>query len=162
MSMAKKRQPNRRNAELARIHLVAKELGMDREQYEAMLWTVARVETAAELDGAGRRGVLDHLSSHQRARRKPYYPGVPHNIESDAQLQKIEALLTEMGLPWSYADSIARRMWNIERTAWLRSPEHKRGIITALIRRRDKQVGEDRAARQAERAHRRDKAARRL
>lgn len=153
--MTQRKVPDQRRRDLARIHLAAKELGMDDEQYRAMLWTVARVESAADLDAVGRRAVLAHLASHKQARRQPHYPGAPHNLGRDEQLLKIEALLAEMRLPWRYADSIARRMWGIERTAWVRSPEHKRGIITALIKRRDKLVAEARDGREAERDFRR-------
>lgn len=130
---------DRRQAELAKIHIAAKELGMDDEQYRAVLWTVARVDSAKDLDSAGRAAVLDHLRSRGfksaatgQTRKRPYYPGVPHNIDNDEQLRKIEALLADMGLSWSYADAIAKRMWKVERVAWVRSWPRKRAIITAL------------------------------
>lgn len=154
--MASTNHAHRRRAELARIHMLAKELGMDREQYEAVLWTVARVDSAAALDADGRRRVLDHLAGRQRG-AKPRYPGAPHNLAEDEQLQKIEALLAEMKLPWRYADSIAQRMWGIERVAWVRDPKRKAGIITALIRRRNRLKG----GAEPERAHQRRRAQRR-
>lgn len=52
-----------RTRELAKIHLAAKQLGLDRETYEAMLFTLARVRSAGELDIAGRAKVLAHLQS---------------------------------------------------------------------------------------------------
>ncbi|MOA08317.1 hypothetical protein D3C78_1280730 [compost metagenome] len=47
-------------------------------------------------------------------------------------ITKIEAQLADMGLPWSYADAIARRMYGIERCAWLRDPKQLKGMIAAL------------------------------
>ncbi|PND33757.1 regulatory protein GemA, partial [Achromobacter pulmonis] len=47
-------------------------------------------------------------------------------------LQKIEAYLADMKLPWSYADTIARQQTGIERVAWLRKQEDLRGVIAAL------------------------------
>lgn len=52
-----------RRAELAKIHLAKKQLGLDDETYRAMLWMVARVHSAADLDDAGRQAVLDHLKA---------------------------------------------------------------------------------------------------
>lgn len=53
--------PDRRRRELGRIHILAKQLGMSREQYEAVLWTVARVNSSRELDGHGRSEVIKHM-----------------------------------------------------------------------------------------------------
>jgi len=50
-----------RRTDLAKIHIAKKDLGMDDETYQAMLWTVARVHSAADLDEAGRQAVLSHL-----------------------------------------------------------------------------------------------------
>lgn len=52
-----------RNIDLAKIHLAKKQLGLDDETYRAMLWTVARVNSAADLDQYGRSKVLQHLKS---------------------------------------------------------------------------------------------------
>lgn len=45
---------------------------------------------------------------------------------------KVEALLADMWLSWSYADAIAKQMWGIPRTAWARSPKHLQAMIAAL------------------------------
>ena len=50
-----------RNAELAAIHIAKAEAGMADDSYRDMLWTICRVRSAADLDYAGRRRVLDHL-----------------------------------------------------------------------------------------------------
>lgn len=55
--------PDLRKRELAAIHIARQQLGMDDGTYRDMLWTVARVRSAADLDFAGRQRVLDHLSS---------------------------------------------------------------------------------------------------
>lgn len=58
-----------RRIELAQIHMAAAELGMDtadqnpESAYRSMLWTCARVRSAADLDFAGRRKVIQHLKS---------------------------------------------------------------------------------------------------
>lgn len=50
-----------RRTDLAKIHIAKKDLGMDDETYQAMLWTVARVHSAADLDEAGRQAVISHM-----------------------------------------------------------------------------------------------------
>jgi phage gp16-like protein len=50
-----------RRRELAQIHLAKKQLGMDDDAYRDLLFTVARVRSAADLDWTGRKRVLDHF-----------------------------------------------------------------------------------------------------
>lgn len=131
-----------RRRELAKIHLAAKSLGMDaadkdpNSDYRAMLWAVARVRSAADLDEAGRRRVLDHLKACGfRAKRTERSFGKPHNLasgERGPQLTKIEALLASAGRPWAYADGMAKRMYHVERLAFC-NPAQLQGIIAALV-----------------------------
>lgn len=138
-------QPHdKRRRQLAQIHIAAKQLGLDDDTYRAMLREVAGVTSAGDLTDTGRRRVLDHLRRlgwHARPTRKRIaYPGTPHNIDREAQLQKIEAQLADMGLPWSYADAIARRQTGIERVAWVRSREQLAAIIAALAVEQEKRA----------------------
>lgn len=136
--MPRPRTPTRQ-AELAKIHIAKKQLGLDEDTYRDMLWTVARVRSAKELDGAGREAVLEHLKAQGFTGRRRY-PGRPHNIDSadrGPQLKKIEALLAEAGRPWAYADSIARRMFKRERVA-LCYPEELSKLIGLLMREAEK------------------------
>ena len=129
--------PDRRRRELARIHIGAKALGLDRDGYEVMLWTVARVKSAADLDERGRRAVLAHLTA-VGFRARPggrTHPGRPHNIESGDRgpmLKKIEALLADAGRPWAYADAMARRMCHVERVAFCDLAQLRK-LVSALV-----------------------------
>lgn len=57
--------PAGRNIELAKIHMAAAALKLikkcDDSGYRDMLWSIARVRSAKDLDDAGRERVLDHL-----------------------------------------------------------------------------------------------------
>lgn len=120
-----------RRRELAKIHLAAKQLGMDRAAYEEMLWTVARTKSAGALDAAGRARVLDHLKA---CGFKPKTAGRPHNIRSSdrrAQLGKIEAFLAEAKRPWSYADALAKRLCKVDSLTFCNA-EQLGDIIAAL------------------------------
>lgn len=80
-----------RNSELAQIHLAAKELGLDRDTYEDMLFSVARVRSAGSLDWAGRKKVLDHLKA-RGWKKKPGKKKVTRRLAGDAESKKIRAL----------------------------------------------------------------------
>jgi len=81
MTTARKPVPGRNN-HLAMIHIAAQQLGMDESTYRDMLWTVARVRSAKDLDAAGREAVLVHLAAcgwkdprHASHRRPTYRKG---------------------------------------------------------------------------------------
>ena len=117
-----------RSGALAQIHISKAQLGLDDGTYRDMLFAIARVRSAKDLDHAGRAKVLEHM---KRCGWKPMPPktkpaagtvraGEPHNLHSEArgpQLKKIEALLADAGRPWAYADGMAYRMFGIQRVA---------------------------------------------
>lgn len=135
-----------RQRELARIHLLKKELGLDRDQYECVLFTVAKVESAAQLDAHGRQAVIRQLQS--RLPKRAPHRGKPGNSDSADRraLKKIEALLTDASLPWSYASSIARRMYGKLRLEFC-SAEELAGVVAALHRKAVKDLRADLEAR---------------
>lgn len=102
-------KPNR-TRQLARIHCLKRDIGMTDEQYEAVLWTIARVDSAKDLDAHGRAQVIQQLQTRLKATRKAGYPGRPHNADTRPRIQKIEALIADAGRPWAYADTLAKRI----------------------------------------------------
>lgn len=121
-----------RNRELGRIHILKKDLGLDDDQYRVVLWTVARVDSSRDLDSHGRRQVIEHLESHVKARAKKF-PNRPHNTDTPKRLEltKIEALLTDAGKPWAYAEAMAKRMCRKDRIAFCGAGDLAK-IIAAL------------------------------
>lgn len=121
-----------RNLEIAKIHIAKQQLGLDDETYREVLWTVARVRSSKDLTTDGRRKLLAHFIARgfepKKAKR---FPGRPHNVDSSPQLKKIEALLADGRLPWSYADAIAKRMFNVDRIAFCDGAQLQK-IIAAL------------------------------
>lgn len=127
-------RPDLRNRELAAIHIAKAQLGLDRATYEDMLWTVARVRSAADLDFAGRKQVLDHLQAQgfqSRRRRAGPPPANLYSQERGPLLRKIEALLAASGRHWFYADGIAKRMFKIELVRWC-APDQLHKVVAAL------------------------------
>lgn len=124
---------DRRAAELGRIHILKKDLGLDEDQYRAMLWTVGRVESSRDLDSYGRQAVIDHLTAHARLAGK--LRAAPQRPSGDkAKLtSKVRALLMDAQPPRddAYADGIARQMFGVERFTWC-APVQLRKLIAAL------------------------------
>lgn len=118
-----------RNRELAKIHIAAKNLGMDEDAYRDMLWAVARVRSAADLDEAGRRRVLDHLKacgfkSKRTSRPRP-------SQDREALVGKVRVLLHAMNLPDVYADGMSKKMFHVERYEWC-NPDQLHRLVAAL------------------------------
>lgn len=112
------------------IHIAKAQLGMDDETYQQMLFSVARVMTASELDEHGRQRVIEHLKA-RGFKAKRSFPGRPHNVDSNPLLRKIEALLTVGRKPWSYADAMAKRMFEKDRVAFC-DDEQLQKLVAAL------------------------------
>lgn len=102
-----------RNTELAKIHIAAQQLGLTRagddSTYRDMLWSIARVRSAKDLDAAGRRAVLDHLRACGWQERRP---SAPHRYKKGTQAALIRWLwtqLAEAGLVRDPSDRALRR-----------------------------------------------------
>lgn len=119
-----------RGKELGMIHVAKKQLRLDDDAYRAMLWSVARVRSAADLDAAGREAVIAHLrargfkTTSKRRARPP--------ADRAELVAKIRALLIAADhRPDAYADGIARHMFRVERFEWC-DPDQLRRIVAAL------------------------------
>lgn len=121
---------------LAQIHIAKAQLGLDDDTYRAMLWAQARVKSARDLDHAGRAKVLAHLAAcgAKLGRELPAYPGKPRRTPADraAQINKIEALLTDAGRPWAYVQAMCKRMCQLDAIEFA-TPEHLQKLIAALM-----------------------------
>ena len=123
-----------RNVNLAKIHIAKAQLGMDDDAYRALLGRVAGVRSAKDLEP---RQVTQVLAEFERLGWKPESkqqgratPKVPQNRK--VVLKKVEALLASASRPWSYADAMAKRMFQRERVEWLDDDQLYR-LMQALI-----------------------------
>lgn len=127
----------RRKRDLAAIHASKKQLGLDDDTYRDLVERVSSetgnpgVRSSAELTDDGRRKLLEEMR-RQGAVKPGQYPGRPKHMPKGDMMKRVEQLLTGMGLPWSYADTLAKHMYRCERVAWLKTTAHLRGIIAAL------------------------------
>lgn len=121
---------DRRKTDLAKIHLLKKDAGLDDDAYRDMLERLTGQRSAGKLNGPERNKVLIHLSKHAN---KKHYPGRPNNLDKSPQLRKIEALLAEAKRPWKYAHAMAEKMYHKKRLEWCDGDELG-GIIAALMK----------------------------
>ena len=129
---------------VAKIHIAKNQLGMDDDTYRAMLQSVAGVNSSKELTPQGIDAVIKHLKGLGAVFTVPKGKGKrPHNTYSQGdkakQLQKVEALLTDLGLSWDYAKAMAKHMYKKDALEFL-SPGELTGIITALVKKQQKQA----------------------
>ncbi len=118
-----------RNIELGKIHLGAKQLGLEDNAYRDMLWTIARVRSSADLDEQGRQDVIEHLrrcgAVFTRTRRTR--PAVGRK----KLVSKVRAFLTEAERPDAYADGMAQKMFGVDKFEWLDRDQLSR-LVAAL------------------------------
>ena len=125
-----------KKAEIAKIHIAKKQLGLDDETYRAVLMNHGGVNSSKELTPQGRAKVLAHFKA-SGFNAINTQPKRPKTVDTKPQLSKIEALLTDMALPWSYALAIAKQMYQKDRLEFCTAKELG-GIITALIKKQTK------------------------
>lgn len=134
--------PDTRRRELAQIHIAKAQINMADESYRDMLWTVGRVRSAADLDWAGRKSVLDHLRACGFKPKPPVKPKPArggawdwvNNAAPDRQamLRKIAVMLKDADREKAYADGVAAHMFGIERVEFC-APDQLHKIVSALV-----------------------------
>jgi phage gp16-like protein len=128
----------RRNSQLAAIHAAKRTLDLEECEYRDLIERVSAtkgkpVRSAKDLSSAQLAAVLDEFKRKGGIKASPKTKGKPKNFDSMPQMiTKIEALLADMKLPWSYADAIAKQQFRIQRVAWCRHEDQLRAIIAAL------------------------------
>lgn len=109
-----------RTALLAKIHIGKKELRLDDETYRDVLWRVTGKRSAKELSNDELRRVLTDMSAKGFVpKRKKAYQTPDVIAKKRSLIGKIEAMLADMNLPWSYADGMANTMFGVAKVQWL-------------------------------------------
>ena len=142
-----------RKAQLAKVHIAKKELGLEDDTYRDLIKKVGGlnpfyvngvgkkraegVNSSSHLTAIGLRILLEELKD-AGFKGKKTFKGRPHAIDStsnprSAQLKKVEALLADAKRPWAYAEAMALRMYKKQNLTFC---DHKElsGIITALTK----------------------------
>lgn len=136
-------QNPKKNQYLAPIHCAKRDLDMDDDSYRALLQRIAGVRSSRDLSPRAARRVLDEFERLGWFDKRGKAPGRPRNFSAlPNRVSKISAQLADLGLPWAYADGIARQMYQIQRIAWLRRPDQLDAVIAALHREQTKRLAE--------------------
>jgi hypothetical protein len=124
-----------RNRELAMIHMAKAELlrtgkFQSDDDYRAMLWTQARVKSAAELDHAGRQTVMAYLRSLGFDGRKGSGRARPVRAPLTAPQKLMWSLWQQLadagkadGRKMASLMAYIKRQTGVERLEWLTKPQ---------------------------------------
>ncbi|MEN9192815.1 regulatory protein GemA [Xanthomonas euvesicatoria] len=125
-----------RKTQLAKIHLAAKQKGLDEATYRALLVRITGKDSAAKMTTEERALVIAEFvrlgfKDVQRTGRKRQWPGQPKNLDEVPMLRKVQALLADAKRPWAYAHSTAKQMYGIDRVEFLNQDQLHR-LVAAL------------------------------
>lgn len=135
-----------RKADLAKIHIGWKQLGMSEDEYRDLVFGMFGKRSAADLDAAGRKRLLERFRTlgfkgkGQRAAQahKPL-------AQDKASIErKIAWQLGQLGKPWPYAYGVAKRIFpEIEKFEFLTASQL--GEVSSALARtiRSRTPGED-------------------
>ena len=130
----------RKAARIKAIHAACRAQGIDDEARRAIQVQLTGKDSLSDMAYAEVNKVLDHLN---RGSGYTGHAGKPKGIDADPQLQKIEALLADMKLPWAYihkskaGPTMVKRLTGKDRIEWA-DAAGKQAVITALIKRQQK------------------------
>ncbi|MCY1220864.1 hypothetical protein D9M72_328950 [compost metagenome] len=116
-----------------KIQIARRQLGLDDETYRDILKRTVGAESSKDLTSRQIGRVLAELErlGFQPAQAKGGRTK-PSAAEDRAPLVgKIEAQLADAGRPWAYADTMALRMFKVERVEWCDTDQLRR-LVAAL------------------------------
>ncbi len=106
---------------MAKIHIGKKDLGLDDDTYRDVLWRVTGKRSCSDMTIAQLQDVVkDMQNSGFKPKATPKHGKKPSVIGRRQNLiNKIEAMLADMGLHWNYAHGMAESMFQIKRLQFL-------------------------------------------
>lgn len=126
-----------RNNELSQIHIAKKELGLDDETYRAMLFTVARVHSAKDLDFHGRKRVLAHMKGRGWKNKSAKKAKSSRPLADFPKAKKIRALWLSLRDAGALEDaseaalgSYVRRITDVDALEWISDAQADKVIET--------------------------------
>jgi phage gp16-like protein len=134
-----------RRRDLASIHIAKKATGIADDIYRVKLQEIGGVDSAADLDQAGRAKLLGYFKTigwqptgtkGTGTIKRPKRPTPA--VEVAAQCRKVRAQLISLGkYPDTYADAIAKKAFNVDFFEWC-TPEqlHKLTAMLAIEQKR--------------------------
>lgn len=105
-------------------------LNIDDASYRESLHLQFGVTSCTKLTASQAADVITDLKRIAGAQQRDKYKR-PQKVNRNAQLQKIEALLTIGNKSWNYANGMAKRICKVERIEWVPDADLRK-IIAAL------------------------------
>lgn len=108
------------DANLAKIHIAKKELGLSDEAYRDILKWKFNVSSSKELSPRQQTVLLNHFQAQGWRPKRPAKAGkAPFKrsrapLGREALLAKIEAQLADRGLAWAYAEGMAKKICKVD------------------------------------------------
>lgn len=133
----------RKAARIKAIHAACRSAGIETEERRRIQKELTGKTSLSDMSYAEVNCVLDHLN---KAAGYQESTGKPKSVSTDPQLQKIEALLADMKLPWAYihrskfGPTMVKRLTGKDRIEWA-DAAGKQAVITALVKRQQKTGG---------------------
>ena len=121
--------PVRRKKELAKIHVLKTQAGLDDELYREMLFSVTGKRSAALLDAWERKKVCAFLEGKQSS--SPRWFSTMDDPVRGKMFRKLWAMLKSADRQAEYADAIAARMFKVAKVEWL-TFDQLRALISSM------------------------------
>lgn len=127
------RQTQNRKGLIAKIHIGKSQLQMDNDSYRALLYRTAKKSSCTEMTVIELEAVLKEMKRLGFTPKRAGTGRKPSVAKSKtALLSKIEAILADLRLSWSYAEGMAKQMFGREKIEWLNVIETQK-LLQALI-----------------------------
>ena len=118
---------------IAKVKIGQSQLGLDDDNYRALLEAAVGKRSAAKMTDSELTKVIEVMKSkgfkeleNKHRAQKPDVTAAKQSL-----INKIEALLADRGKPWVYATALAERMFKKKQIQWLNTEElHK--LVAAL------------------------------
>lgn len=138
------RQTQDRKGLIAKIHIGKSQLQMDNDSYRALLYRTAKKNSCTEMT------VIELEAALKEMKRLGFVPsrketGKKPNVAKSktAVLSKIEAILADLRLSWSYAEGMAKQMFGREKIEWLNVIETQKLLQALIYHQRRQQAKEE-------------------
>ena len=108
-------------AMMAKIHIAKKDLHLDDDTYRDVLWRVTGKRSCKDMTIAQLQDVAkDMQNSGFKPKTTPKHGKKPTVTKRrQGLIDKIEAILADMGLHWNYAHGVGEQMFKIKRLQFL-------------------------------------------
>ena len=106
---------------MAKVHIAKKELGLDDDTYRDVLERVTGKRSCKKMLIGELEAVIKDMESRGFTPKAAPKHGKKPSVVGKRQplMDKIEAMLADMGLHWNYAHGMAESMFKIKRLQWL-------------------------------------------